>query len=125
MSELPANSVEKNGYSIEFNDDFGAPDLDASRWFPYYLPQWSSRKLGAARYSVADGTLRLQIKDDQPQWCPEFDGALRVSCLQTGCFAGTLGSAIGRHRFRPQLVMREVNRQLPTTPLFLATAKRG
>jgi beta-glucanase (GH16 family) len=51
--------------------------------------------------------LRLRIDPDQPPWCPEWDGALRVSSIQTGVFAGPLGSPVGQHRFHPDVVVRE------------------
>jgi hypothetical protein len=49
----------------------------------------------------------LLITDDQPPWCPELDGEVRVSSLQTGLFAGPVGSGIGQHRFKPAAVVRE------------------
>ena len=70
----------------EFEDRFEGPELDERKWLPYYLPQWSSRERAAARYEVGGG-LRLLIEEDQPPWCPEWDGELRVSSLQTGVFA--------------------------------------
>jgi Glycosyl hydrolases family 16 len=91
----------------EFEDDFDAPDLDRRRWLPNYLPHWSSRAQAAARYTLADSLLRLRIDADQPPWCPEFDGEVRVSSLQTGVFAGPLGSRTGQHRFTPAAVVRE------------------
>ena len=85
--------------------------LDERVWLPVYLPQWSSRSRTAARYEVGgtDGRtgLRLRIDADQPPWAPEWDGDLRVSNLQTGVFAGPVGTSIGQHRFRPDLVVRE------------------
>jgi hypothetical protein len=74
---------------------------------PHYLPQWSSRRRSAARYRVADGRLTLRIDADQEPWCPALDGEVRVSSLQTGVFAGRVGSAVGQHRFHPDAVVRE------------------
>jgi hypothetical protein len=88
-------------FELEFEDAFAGDRLDLGRWLPYYLPHWSSREQSAARYRVADGVLRLLIEDDQEPWCPELDGDIRVSSLQTGEFAGPVGSAIGQHRFNP------------------------
>jgi hypothetical protein len=97
----------KAGYELEFEDTFSGWTLDPSRWLPYYLPQWSSRTAAAARYAVGGGVLRLRIDADQSPWCPEFDGEVRVSSLQTGVFAGPVGSRIGQHRFNPDAVVRE------------------
>lgn len=94
-------------------DDFKADELDRSLWFPYYLPHWSSREASRARYVVGGSLLRLRIEADQPPWCPEFDGWLRVSSLQTALFAG-------QHRFGPDLVVRE-----DQPPLSLFTQQYG
>ncbi|MFL5840439.1 MAG: hypothetical protein ACJ77Z_08305 [Thermoleophilaceae bacterium] len=95
------------GYELEFEDTFDGDALDESRWIPHYLAQWSSREEAAARYEVDSGSLRLLIEAGQQPWCPEFDGDVRVSSLQTGMFAGAVGSAIGQHRFNPDAVVRE------------------
>jgi len=107
MSDFPANSTAKPGFELEFDDEFDQPELDTTKWFPYYLPQWSTRKLAAARYSLARSSLHLRIEADQQPWCPEIDGATRVSSLQTGCYAGTLGSETGQHRFNSRLFVSE------------------
>ena len=76
-----------------------------SSWLPFYLPQWSSREASAARVSF--DPFELRIDEDQPPWSPEFNGALRVSNLQTGVFSGEVGSSIGQHHFRQDLAVRE------------------
>ena len=96
-----------DGYVLDREDHFSGTDLDRSLWLPHHLPQWSSRTASAARYRLGDGLLRLVIEDDQPPWCPEFDGGTRVSSLQTGLLAGPVGSAVGQHRFSPRAVVRE------------------
>lgn len=102
-----SDSVPPMGNAPEFEDTFEEPSLDRSRWLPYYLPQWSSRERAAARYETNGGRLRLLIAHDQEPWCPELDGDVRVSSLQTGVFAGPLGSQVGQHRFHPAAVVRE------------------
>jgi rhodanese-related sulfurtransferase len=94
-------------FALEFEDTFDAYELDAARWLPWYLPQWSSRERAAARYEVGGGRLRLLVTADQEPWCPELDGDVRVSSLQTGLFAGPVGSAVAQHRFHPDAVVRE------------------
>ena len=94
-------------HELEFEDTFDGDELSTSKWLPYYLPHWSSRERSAARYEIRDGVLRLLIEEDQQPWCPEYDGNVRVSSLQTGEFAGPVGSAIGQHRFNPAAVVRE------------------
>lgn len=102
-------------YSLDFYDDFVADQLDLTKWIPYYLPQWSNRIAAMPCYSIHDSRLILQIEQHQQPWCPEFNGDVRVSSLQTGLFAGALGSAVGQHRFAPACVVREVQ---PTTKLY-------
>lgn len=97
----------KAGYVLDRVDEFAGQELDTALWMPHHLPQWSSRSASAARYRLGNGVLRLLIEDDQPPWCPEFDGGTRVSSLQTGVLAGPVGSAIGQHRFSPHAVVRE------------------
>jgi glycosyl hydrolase family 16 len=99
--------VTKDGYELVLEDTFDGDTLDRTRWLPHYLPQWSSREASAARYRLGDGALRLVIEADQPPWCPEFDGQARVSSLQTGVFAGPVGSTVGQSRFTPGLVVRQ------------------
>ena len=94
-------------FELEFEDTFDGGALDGRRWFPYYLPQWSGRQRSAARFEVGGGRLRLLIEADQQPWCPELDGEVRVSSLQTGVFSGPVGSGVGQHRFSPEAVVRE------------------
>jgi len=105
-------------FELEFEDTFDEPSLDRGRWLPWYLPQWSSRERAAARYEVGGG-LRLVVTADQEPWCPELDGEVRVSSLQTGVFSGPLGSAVGQHRFHPDAVVREEQESVRLyTPLY-------
>ena len=117
-SEPPA-TLDRSGYELEVEDTFDVPLLDRALWIPHYLPQWSSRDASAARYRVGGGRLELLIERDQEPWCPEFDGNVRVSALQTGLFAGPLGSGLGQHRFREGLVVREEQENAPLyTPRY-------
>jgi len=111
-SRRPGAILDLANYELELEDRFEGPVLDRRLWIPYYLPHWSSRARSAARYAVASGTLRLFIEHDQELWSPEFAGHLRVSSLQTGVFAGPVGSAIGQHRFREGIIVREAQRNV-------------
>jgi hypothetical protein len=91
---------------VAFQDDFDSPALDEVHWLPYYLPHWSTPDRTAARYQISDGVLHLLIDADQPPWCPDLDGDLRVSSLQTGVFAGPVGSTLGQLQFHPDVVVR-------------------
>src|SRR5690606_12371806 len=104
---------------LDFHDRFGGEALDERRWFPYYLPHWSSRARARPRYGFRDGALVLHIDEDQEPWCPEFDGAIRCSSIQTGAFAGPVGSAIGQHRLKSGSVVREAQENVRLyTPTF-------
>ena len=59
------------------------------------------------RYAVDPEGLELRIEADTLAWAPDIDGDIRCSHVQTGQWAGPLGSGIGQHRFRPGLVVRE------------------
>ncbi|MFC3282145.1 glycoside hydrolase family 16 protein [Litchfieldella rifensis] len=116
MSERRRDYTVQSGRSLIFVDDFDGPCLDQGKWFPFYLPHWSSPEAGMARFRIADSRVRLFIADDQEPWCPEFDGDVKVSNLQTGHYAGPLGSRTGQHRFRDGLIVRS---ELPEQRLFL------
>lgn len=106
-------------FELDFEDTFAGDALDPARWVTHYLPQWSTRERSAARYDLTDGCLRLLIEADQQPWCPELDGNVRVSSVQTGVFAGPVGSRVGQHRFSPDAVVREEQRNARLyTPLY-------
>ena len=102
-----ATTLDLSGYVLAVDEQFDGDDLADTRWFPHYLPHWSSRAATRARYEVSDGTLKLRIHRDTEPWSPEYDGDVRVSHLQTGQFSGPLGSPVGQHRFRAGLEVRE------------------
>lgn len=99
--------INKSGYTLVFYDEFDDDELDRSRWLPHYLPQWSSKQSSKANYRIQDSRLILQITEDQLPWCPEFNGDVKVSNLQTGVFSGPLGSEFGQHKFSPGCIVRE------------------
>lgn len=98
-----------------FGDDFNDAHLDEVKWCPYYLPHWASSETRAC-FQIENSVLRLSIARDQQPWCPEFDGKVRVSGLQTGHFSGPAGSGTGQHKFRDDL---KVRRTLPEKRLFV------
>ena len=104
----------------ELDERFAGETLDTDVWFPYYLPHWSSRAQSAATWAVGDDGLHLTSPADQPLWCADVhEEPLRVSCIQSGSFAGPLGGTVGQQPFREGLVVRE---EQPTlwdyTPLY-------
>jgi hypothetical protein len=119
MADVPPNPLGRPGARLEFHDEFDGDALDSNKWIPYYLPQWSSRERSAPRYALGDDTLSLRIEADQQPWCPEFDGEVKASSLQTGLYSGPVGSSIGQHRFNKNLVVQEAQpNQRTYTPLY-------
>jgi hypothetical protein len=125
MSSAAPAILDRTRYELVFQDDFDAPRLDETHWLPQYLPQWSTPDRAAARYRIADGVLHLLIEADQPPWCPDLDGDLRVSSLQTGVFAGPVGSKLGQLQFHPDVVVRtaQQSRALVTVDRGLIEAR--
>ncbi|HEX7690199.1 MAG TPA: glycoside hydrolase family 16 protein [Burkholderiaceae bacterium] len=107
MPASAPDTLDRPGHVLAFQDEFDRPFLDEARWLPAHLPQWSSRERARARLDFDEGHLALRIDADQPPWCPEFDGGVRVSSLQTGVSSGPLGSTRGQHRFNRAAVVRE------------------
>jgi len=105
--DFPPNPIEKQGYVLDFSDEFAKNTLDKSKWLPYYLPQWSSKEKTATNYVIDKDQLILKIDEDQQPWSKEFNGEVKVSSLQTGVFSGELGSTIGQHRFTDKCLVRE------------------
>ena len=71
----------------------------------------------------------MTIADDLPLWCPDrHTEPMRVSCVQTGSYAGPVGSTVGQQPFAGDLTVAE---EQPTfwgcTPHFgsLAVTMRG
>lgn len=104
---LDMSPLELRDRVPDHDERFSGSTLDESRWWPYYTPHWSSREATAARWRTGADGLTLRIDADTPPWSVEYDGDVRTSHLQTGQFSGPVGSAIGQHRFRDGLIVRE------------------
>ena len=90
------------------DERFDGDSLNLDVWLPHYLPHWSSRAESAATWSLQDDGLHLIIPVEQPLWCEGVhEEPLRVSCIQSGSFAGPVGSTVGQLPFRDGLVVRE------------------
>lgn len=100
--------TDTGSYELDFFDDFTDESLDRKKWIPYYLPQWSSRKNSQPRFRIENSNLILEIQSDQQPWCPEFNGSVRVSSVQTGLYSGELNTPQGQHLFSKDCQVREV-----------------
>jgi hypothetical protein len=95
--------------------------LDPKRWVAHYLSHWTTPLRSEARYALTGAGLELRIEEDQLDWRPE-DAPLRVSNVQTGSFAGPVGSDRGTHRHRTDGLL--VRTATPTRLLFAPAAGR-
>ena len=93
----------------ELDETFAGADLDRSVWFPVLPARTGARGRPPRRRTRSpDGELRLTIADDQPLWCADrHTEPMRVSCLQTGSYAGPLGSTVGQQPFADGLTVSE------------------
>ena len=96
--QIPADTKQRPGYVLEFEDEFDGTELDRSKWSPYMLPHWTTAAAAAASYRVGDGRIELRIEEHHPLWRP---GENRVSNIETGHYAGPLGSQVGQFRWSP------------------------
>jgi len=113
-------------FELVVDEQFEGQELDRSRWLPFYLPQWAGRDRSRAHYRLRDGHLELFIAEDQPPWLPDIEPDLRVSSLQTGCFAGPVGSTVGQHRTNVAMtVVEEQPVERLITPMFGAMEVRA
>jgi hypothetical protein len=93
---------------VPFREDFTTTTLDTTKWFPHYLPAWSSRAATAASLRLDGSTLTLDVPVDHPVWCPgDHVPPLRVSGIQSGSWSGPVGSPYGQQRFREGQLVRE------------------
>ncbi len=57
-ADQPPNPLIKEGYTLDFSDEFNGPELDKTKWTDYYLPHWTKNPENAkAQYKFEDGSL--------------------------------------------------------------------
>lgn len=82
--DMPANPVDKPGYTLDYADEFNGDSLDKSKWTDYYLPHWSKNPENAkANYRFENGCLVEYITKDQQAWSPEHDGTVKSSAIMS------------------------------------------
>ena len=83
-ADYPANPTTKDGYTLDFSDEFDGTTLDTTKWTDLYLPQWCDDESTAkANYKIEDGYLVEYITEDQAAWCPEHDGTVKSSAIMS------------------------------------------
>jgi hypothetical protein len=94
--------------AVLLDDRFEGSTLDEAKWFPHYLPAWSSRAETRASLRTGPAGLVLDVPVDHPVWCPaDHTPPLRVSGIQSGSWSGPVGTTGGQQRFRDGLLVRE------------------
>jgi Glycosyl hydrolases family 16 len=94
--------------AVLLDDRFVGTTLDESKWFPHYLPAWSSRTATRASYRCDGAGLVLDIPVDHPAWCPDdHSPPLRVSGIQSASWSGPVGTTRGQQRYRDGLLVQE------------------
>ena len=74
LKDTPANPLEKEGYTLVFNDEFDGDSLDFTKWSPYYLRNWVDNDARTkADYYFEDGALVLRNNPDDPSWSSQND----------------------------------------------------
>ncbi len=69
LQDVPANPLEKEGWTLFYHDEFDGDSLDASRWSPYYLRQWTDYDARTkANYFFQDGSLVLRCPEGLERW---------------------------------------------------------
>lgn len=75
----------KEGYILDFQDEFDGDELDFSKWLPQYLPHGTTSETAfMADYEVSDGSLKMMINEDRACFYNvDSDKGFKVSGIQT------------------------------------------
>lgn len=82
IKDIKPNPVEKEGYTLIFNDEFEEEDIDTTKWLPQYFPHATDSAAGCSTtYKVKDGVLNLMITEKTPFY--SANSPMKVSSIQT------------------------------------------
>ncbi|OAB47546.1 hypothetical protein [Paenibacillus antarcticus] len=85
FQETNLSPIDKPGYRMIFQEEFGGNQLNQGKWVNKYLSSWTKTPQSAQpTYVMENGLMKLQIKKDTQPWAPEFDGQTVVSGFTTG-----------------------------------------
>lgn len=74
----------KEGYVLDWSDEFDGTVLDDNKWLSMYFPHATSNdKLAAAKYTIKDGILSLILDETTKGFSYGNDSGLKVSSIQT------------------------------------------
>lgn len=69
LKDVPANPLEKEGWSLYYHDEFDGDSLDAAHWSPYYLRHWTDYdERTRADLFFQDGSLVLRCPEGLERW---------------------------------------------------------
>lgn len=77
--------AEKEGYVLDWQDEFDGDALDFKKWMPQYLPHATTSSDGfMADYAVSNGSLKLMINENRPTFYEsDKEEGFKVSGIQT------------------------------------------
>lgn len=82
--EGKAAEIVKEGYTLDFNDEFDGTSLDRTKWTDVYLPHWcDDPETARGNLRFENGCLVEYITQEQQAWCPEHDGTVRSSAIMS------------------------------------------
>lgn len=74
----------KEGYILDWSDEFDGTELDSKKWLAEYLPHATLTSIGKkAKYRVNDGSLKMILDRDTKSFAFDNDNGLKVSSIQT------------------------------------------
>ena len=81
-TDVPASSIEKEGYNLIFSDEFDGEEIDTEKWLPQYFPHATTLTEGCqTTYEMEDGSLCLYLDVDTPKYM--LGSEMKVSSIQT------------------------------------------
>ena len=74
IAQAEETDLEKEGYTLDFHDEFNGSMLDKTKWSDHYLEHWADNPEDAkANYRFENGALVESIEKEQKAWAPTLD----------------------------------------------------
>lgn len=74
----------KEGYILDWSDEFDGTELDKTKWLTEYLPHATLASIGKkTKYRVNDGSLKMILDRNTKSFAFDSDRGLKVSSIQT------------------------------------------
>lgn len=79
LKDVAPNPIEKEGWTLYYNDEFDGEELDMQAWSPYYLRQWSDHdERTKANYFFEDGSFVLRCEEGLQPWSSQDGNKVRA-----------------------------------------------